>query len=450
MKDRMKSKKVVAPLWCVDVHSSDYTRLALKDLQLKTYLNRVLMTAGPSQLASLKKSPGKSPGIIGRKSKKKANYKDGHASWVEVDRNFHGIQVKALATGVPAPSMRTALSKEAFQQGLSYCAFPKLPQSQEYDSNTAVNNDSNTTVNNDSNTAVSNDSKLVQVSSASSLKNAIGFHFRFCGKSLTYPLSSAGCLKDKVSGLSCLAFAEKGVTTVTTVTTVTKVTRELQQLQQLQQYRWMAKSSMASAGANFVLRDLSLMFHPHAQRQSPAAIFAKKLEELKSDSGVWGASVIDAKTSVRKATKTSVTDLRQSTDVMHEEVRGMKGVGLLSRVPTFARPLLGARFSVSGRLNGKDMASTVWASGGKLPRSWVSPKVNEDNCRNNRNSNLKSSCFLSEKSEKMSVIDAKTSVRALSKKAAMARLRSGGGLSYAAGTVATRYGSLGLKVWLFF
>jgi hypothetical protein len=374
MKDRMKSKKVVAPLWCVDVHSSDYTRLALKDLQLKAYLSRVLVTArsssfGGSETAGGGLSKTKSRASAGSKTarkKVKANYEDGHASWVEVDRRFDGIQVKALATGVPARSMRTVLSKKAFQQSLASCAFPGGSRSRLESTGVLPK------------VGLAFDTFKTQRRLIG--EDKIGFSFRFCGRSsLTYPLASAGCLKDKVDGTSCLAFAEpKGA---------------------------MAKSSMASAAANFVLRDLSLLFHPHARRQSPAAIFSKKLDELKSESGVWGAKAL----------------------VGTEEVRGMKGVGVLSRVPTFSRPLLGVRFAVSGRLNGKDMASTVWASGGKLPRSWVSPKVNED-----------------------LICASPEGGRSEAHKGTMARLRSGGGLSYAAGTVPTRYGSLGLKVWLFF
>jgi hypothetical protein len=410
MKDRMKSKKVVAPLWCVDVHSSDYTRLALKDLQLKAYLNRVLLTArssgGAASTGSFKVAANntRSQGSRGVRKKVKANYVDGHASWVEVDRRSDGVEVKALATGAPARSMRTGLSKVAFQQGLAFCAFPKLPG-----------------------VTCAKEGRVV----SGNEKNGLGFHFRFCGRSLTYPLSSAGCLKDKVSGVSRLAFAERlpaksnvgSVTAVTTqrgsVTAVTPLggfatTQKNSKSSTKTPEGWMAKPSMASAAANFVLRDLSLLFHPHAPRQNPAAIFAKKLEELKSDSGVWGAKAL----------------------VGTEEVRGMKGVGVLSRVPTFSRPLLGVRFSVSGRLNGKDMASTVWASGGKLPRSWVSPKVNED---------LLCAAVSTHPGGGKEVIP-----QGVSEKAGMARLRSGGGLSYAAGTVPTRYGSLGLKVWLFF
>jgi hypothetical protein len=400
MKDRMKSKKVVAPLWCVDVHSSDYTRLALKDLQLKAYLNRVLLTARSSGSATRRSGVNKAQaGQRGVKKKVKANYMDGHASWVEVDRRSDGIQVKALATGAPARSMRTGLSKGAFQQGLASCAFPKLPPLPKglcpREGQTLLSKEGNES-------------------------NEVGFHFRFCRKSLTYPLSSAGCVKDNVSGVSCLAFAER--LPVKSIGTQVQSAKDKNSSTKTTE-NWMAKPSMASAAASFVLRDLSLLFHPHAPRQHPAVIFGKKLEELKSESGVWGAEAL----------------------VGTEEVRGMKGVGVLSRVPTFSRPLLGVRFSVSGRLNGKDMASTVWASGGKLPRSWVSPKVNED--------------LLFALPRVKTLFRAKAPIGSVKRadneatrqtKAVMARFRSGGGLSYAAGTVPTRYGSLGLKVWLFF
>jgi hypothetical protein len=274
---------------------------------------------------------------------------------------------------------------------------------------------------------------------------------------LTYPLASAGCLKDRVSGVSRLAFTDKfsvakplkGFHKNSSIKTTVAITQSPPLLGDFVAKRglypregdavangesWMAKPSMASAAASFVLRDLSILFHPHAPRQNPSVIFAKKLEELKSDSGVWGGKAL----------------------VGREEVRGMKGVGVLSRVPTFARPLLGARFSVSGRLRGKDMASTVWASGGRLPRSWVSPKVNEDLLL----AAWKEKGVHGPKRDKVTQLVTKGSDYAVTtqkgvvglpeSKAEMARLRSGGGLSYAAGTVATRYGSLGLKVWLFF
>jgi ribosomal protein S3 len=123
---------------------------------------------------------------------------------------------------------------------------------------------------------------------------------------------------------------------------------------------------------------------------------------------------------------------------------------VLSRVPTFSRPLLGARFSVSGRLKRQDMASTVWASGGKLPRSWVSPKVNEDLLVAASKERGGEGVVGSTKQLAVPIGRLHSQGGLPESKAKMARFRSGGGLSYAAGKVATRYGSLGLKVWLFF
>jgi hypothetical protein len=420
-----ESKKVVAPLWCVDVHSSDYTRLAFKDLQLQTYAARVFATAkskgskgvGGGSSSSLTSSNAtsttKTRGGKGGKRKVKAHYSEGHGSWVEVDRRFDGVQVKVLATGYAPMSMQTAESKKALQQSFATCVFPRKQHANASSSSSSA--PSVNTLCSPKGVGVGQEGQTKDKSSE------VGFRFRFCGRSLQYPLASAGCLKKEGSGVSYAAFSEDA---------------------------WLSRSSMGSAAANFVLRDLSLLFHAHAPRKNPALIFAKKLEEFQSESGVWGAKAM-------AGTKTGGQNHL-------EEIRGMKGVGVLSRSPTFSRPLLGVRFSVSGRLNGKDMASTVWASGGRLPRSWVSPKsselvsvdklalvspsgvsvakplLGEHRVLTNRGGKQESSFVRTD------LPNTRSSLKEL------ARTRSGGGLSYAAGTVATRYGSLGLKVWLFF
>jgi hypothetical protein len=360
--------KSLAPVWCTDVHSTDYTRLVLKDLQLKSYLGRVLSTARQGSGGRLVKGKVVSSVSSSFKKggkKKKGHYLDGHGSWVEVDRRFDGVQVNVAATGSPAKSMKTVVSKKLFQKSLSQCAYP------------------------------SSTSSKVDGSFMPPAKG-LGFRFRFCGRSLSYPMTSAACLKQ--GGRAYPIYKEQLPIMISLAGGVQK--EEKTQLRAPSSV--LSKSSMASAAANFVLRDLSLQFHRHAPSKNASMIIEKVVEGLKEDFGVWGTEVVIGST----------------------EVRGMKGVGVLARNPSFERPLLGVRIGVSGRLNRKDMASTIWASGGKVPRSWLSPR---------------DSGYISE-----------PSAEGRMNKRGLLRAQSGGGLSYAAGGVATRYGTLGVKVWLFF
>jgi hypothetical protein len=172
--------KDVAPVWCTDVHSSDYTRLVLKDLQLKSYLGRVLSTAregsgseeGVKKVSSSTKATKTTKGGKKESQRREGHYLDGHGSLVEVDRRFDGVQVNVAATGSPSKSMRMSASKGLFQKSLAQCAYPSA-----------------------SSFSSPLSSKKVERSSMAREKG-VGFRFRFCGRSLKYPMTFAACLKE--------------------------------------------------------------------------------------------------------------------------------------------------------------------------------------------------------------------------------------------------------------